>query len=66
MEQNKLSSLAIASRSFSKHLLLRQEVLKDYPDAKFNDEGLSLSGDYLINFLDGYENAITALDVIDD
>ena len=66
MEQNKLSSLAIASRSFSKHLLLRQEVLKDYPDAKFNDEGLSLSGDSLINFLDGYENAITALEVIDD
>jgi phosphoglycerate dehydrogenase-like enzyme len=66
MEESKLSSLAIASRSFSKNPLLRDAVLKDYPAAKFNDEGLSLSGDSLIDFLDGYEKAITALEVIDD
>ena len=66
MEESKLSSLAIASRSFSKHPLLRDAVLKDYPSAKFNDEGLSLSGDSLVDFLDGYEKAITALEVIDD
>ena len=66
MEENKLPSLAIASRSFSKNPLLRAAVIKEYPDAKFNDEGLSLSGNSLINFLDGYESAITALEVIDD
>ncbi len=66
MEKSKLSSLAIASRSFSKHPLLRDAVLKDYPAAKFNDEGLSLSGDSLVDFLDGYEKVITALEVIDD
>ena len=66
MEEFKLSSLAIASRSFSKNTLLREAVLKEYPDAKFNDKGLSLSGDSLIDFLDGYEKAITALEVIDD
>jgi len=66
LEGNKLSSLAVASRSFSKNPVLRNIVLKDYPSAKFNDEGLSLSGDSLIDFLDGYEKAITALEVIDD
>ena len=66
MEESKLSSLAITSRSFSKNPLLRDAVLKDYPAAKFNDEGLSLSGDSLVDFLDGYEKAITALEIIDD
>ena len=61
-----MRSLVIASRSFSKHPVLRKEVLKRYPDAKFNDEGLSLNGESLIEFLDGYEKAITALEKIDD
>ena len=61
-----MSSLAVVSRSFSKNPVLRNIVLKEYPGAKFNDEGLSLSGDSLIDFLDGYEKAITALEVIDD
>ena len=66
MEEDKLPSLAVASRSFSKNPLLRAAVIKEYPDAKFNDEGLSLSGHSLIDFLDGYEKAITALEVIDN
>jgi len=37
-----------------------------YPDDKFNDEGLSLSGDSLVDFLDKHEKAITALEKIDD
>ena len=61
-----MRSLVIASRSFSKHPVLRKEVLKRYPNAKFNDEGLSLNGESLIEFLDGYEMAITALEKIDD
>ena len=61
-----MKSLAITSRSFSKHPILRKEVLKLYPDAKFNDEGLSLYGDSLVKFLKGYEKAITALEVIDE
>jgi phosphoglycerate dehydrogenase-like enzyme len=61
-----MKSLAVTSRSFSKHPILRDEVLKRYPDAKFNDEGLSLNGNSLIRFLRGYEKAITALEVIDE
>ena len=58
--------VAVTSRSFSKHPVLRKELLCRYPDAKFNDEGLSLSGDSLVSYLDGYEKAITALETIDD
>ena len=61
-----MSSLVIASRSFSKHPVLRKEVLKRYPDTKFNDKGLSLSGDSLVEFLEGHQKAITALEKIDE
>jgi len=61
-----VQSLAITSRSFSKHPLLRKEVLKRYPKAKFNDEGILLKGDRLVEFLSGYEKAITALELIND
>ena len=61
-----MRSVAVASRSFSKHPILRSKVLESYPDAKFNDKGLSLSGNSLVEFLSGYEKAITALEVIDD
>ena len=61
-----MSSVAVASRSFSRHPELRALVLERYSDAKFNDKGLSLHGNSLIEFLSGYEKAITALEVIDD
>ncbi len=59
-------SVAIASRSFSKHPVLRKKIENLYPDAKFNDEGISLNGDELVKFLQGYEKAITALETIDE
>ena len=62
----KKNQVAVTSRSFSKHSVLRQELLKKYPDAKFNDEGLSLSGDSLVAYLSGYDKAITALEKIDN
>ena len=61
-----IKSLVVASRSFSKHPILRDEVLKRYPDAKFNDEGLTFDSESLANFLQGYEKAITALEKIDE
>ena len=61
-----MSSVAVTSRSFSKHPILREEVLKIYPDAKFNDDGLNLQGRSLVQFLSGYEKAITALERIDE
>lgn len=61
-----MGSVVVTSRSFSKHRKLRQEVLERYPDAKFNDDGLSLNGESLIQFMQGYEKAITALETINE
>jgi len=63
---NKMKSLAVAYRSFSKHPILREKVTKIYPDAKFNDNGIALNGKSLVDFLQGYEKAIIALEQIDD
>jgi D-3-phosphoglycerate dehydrogenase len=56
----------VCSRSFSKNPVLRGELLAKYPDVTFNDAGLSLSGDSLVEFLRGHDAAITALETVDD
>ncbi len=53
------------SRSFSRNPILRAELLARYGQVKFNDGGLTLSGDSLVDFLKGHEKAITALEVLD-
>ncbi len=60
-----LEVVAVTSRSFSCHPVLRNEMLEAFPNARFNDQGLSLSGDALIEFLLGCEFAVTALETID-
>ena len=56
--------IAVASRSFSKHPLLRQELMSRYSDVIFNEEGTVLSGPGLIKFLQGRVKAITGLEII--
>jgi D-3-phosphoglycerate dehydrogenase len=58
--------IAVASRSFSKHPVLRAELLERYSNVKFNDEGLSLQGEMLIEFARGCRKIITALERIDE
>src|SRR4051795_9125169 len=60
-------AVAVASRSFSRNPLLREELLARYPRSRFNDEGTPvLSGDALVRFLRGHDKAITGLDVLDE
>ncbi len=59
-------AVAVTSRSFSRHPVLRAELLQRYPDTRFNDEGASLRGQSLVEFLDGRAKAITALEPIDE
>jgi D-3-phosphoglycerate dehydrogenase len=61
-----VSRVAVASRSFSKHPVLRAELSARHPDARFNDAGKSLKGEDLVAFLDGCEKAILALETVDD
>ena len=60
--------IAVTSRSFSRHPVLRRELEETYPDAHitFNDAGLSLAGGDLIDFLKGHDHAITALEKLTD
>lgn len=57
-----MTQVAVASRSFSRHPVLRAELLARYPDATFNDAGLSLSGSVLIDYLKGHDAAVIALE----
>jgi phosphoglycerate dehydrogenase-like enzyme len=63
---NTIEKVAVCSRSFSKNKVLRAELLARYVHVKFNDIGLRLEGDSLIEFLSGHDKAITALEPIDD
>ena len=62
---NKIDKIAVCSRSFSQNNSLRSKLLEEYEHVKFNDDGLSLSGDSLVHFLEGCDGAIIALEIID-
>ena len=57
-----MTSVVVASRSFSRQPVLRAELLARYPDATFNDAGLSLSGNALVDYLRGHDAAVIALE----
>jgi phosphoglycerate dehydrogenase-like enzyme len=57
--------VAVTSRSFSRHPVLRRELLDRFPLTTFNDEGCTLTGNELVAFLSGHDCAITALERLD-
>ena len=61
-----MTRIAVTSRSFSRHPVLRAELLEAYADVTFNDDGLRLTGAALIDFVTGHDRAITALEVLDE
>ena len=61
---NNQDKVAVCSRSFSKNKMLRKILLEKYSKVKFNDNGLSLNGDNLIDFIKGYEKIIVGLEKI--
>jgi phosphoglycerate dehydrogenase-like enzyme len=61
-----MSRVAVCSRSFSKHPVLRAEIAAQYPDVTFNDAGIALKGDALIDYLRGHEMAVVALEPVTD
>lgn len=58
--------IAVTSRSFSRHPVLRAELLARYSNVKFNDDGLTLSGESLVAFVRGAKKIISALERIDE
>ena len=59
-------SIAVASHSFSKNETLRRELTSRYSSVVFNDTGVPLRGDALIEFLRGHDTAITGLERLDE
>ena len=57
--------IAVTSRSFSRHPVLKSELLAKYPNVTFN-EGNSLRGTALIEFIRGHDAAITGLEPLDE
>jgi len=62
---NDSTPIAVTSRSFSRHAVLRNELSERYSNVRFNDEGRSLRGNDLIEFARGRQKLITALETID-
>lgn len=58
--------VAVCSRSFSRHPILRAELLSKYKNVTFNETGRQLQGAELIDFLMGHDKAITALEQINE
>ena len=63
---NDQDRVAVCSRSFSKNEDLRKEILSRYKHVKFNDQGLTLEGKVLIDFLQGHSKVIIGLEKIND
>lgn len=63
---NTVDRVAVCSRSFSKNEVLRQNLLSRYERVTFNENGLKLEGDSLVEFLKGHCKAIVALEEITD
>jgi phosphoglycerate dehydrogenase-like enzyme len=63
---NATKKVAVCSRSFSQNPILRSELLERYQQVTFNDAGLQLKDDSLVEFLRGHDKAITALETIDE
>lgn len=63
---NTVARVAVCSRSFSRHPVLRSELLARYQQVTFNDAGVKLEGAALLEFLKGHDKAIMALETIDE
>ena len=59
---NSSDRVAVCSRSFSRNLILREELIKKYSQVTFNDDGLQLAGMELVKFLSGHSKAIIGLE----
>jgi len=66
MEMKNDIPIAVTSRSFSRHPVLRAELLENYTNVRFNDEDVSLKGEELIEFARGRYKLITALERVDE
>lgn len=63
---NEHDKIAVTSRSFSRHPILRTQLLSRYKNVKFNDDGRKLENDELVKFLQDASKAIIGLEKLDE
>lgn len=56
----------MTSRTFSRHPVLRAELLERYSNVRFNEDGLTLVGEAFTQFTSGRRKLITALERVDE
>lgn len=56
----------MTSRTFSRHPVLRAELLERYSNVRFNEDGLTLAGEAFTQFTSGRRKLITALERVDE
>ena len=61
-----MTRVAVCSRSFSRNATLSRELRERYENVTLNEEGRSLSGAALIDYLGDHDKAIIALERLDD
>jgi phosphoglycerate dehydrogenase-like enzyme len=61
-----MTRVAVCSRSFSRNPTLRRELGERYQNVTLNEAGLSLSGAALVDYLQGHDKAIVALERLDE
>ena len=53
-------------KSFSRNKILKKEILSNYSNVKFNEDGISLHGEKLITFLADAEKVVIGLEKLDN
>jgi phosphoglycerate dehydrogenase-like enzyme len=62
----RFKQVAVANESIARHPVMRQEVLKAYPQARFNDSGRRMNEDETIAFLKDCDAAIVGFEPINE
>lgn len=60
-----MTRIAVTSPSFSRHPLLRDELLARFPGARLRDDEARLDGEYLRTYLAGCDGAVIGLEAVD-
>ena len=60
------AKIKVSSKSFSKHSILRDALLSEFPNAEFNEAGLEFTEDSFAEFVGNAEGVVVGLEPISD
>jgi D-3-phosphoglycerate dehydrogenase len=63
---NREVKIKVSSKSFSKHPVLREELLKEFPNAEFNEDNVEFSADTFAEYVGDAEGVVVGLEPVID